>query len=155
MPSVEVSGAGEVEVAGVALGLRQVARAPAQIRTTPIGTLMKRPQRQETQLVSMPPRTRPIAAAGAGDGAVEGDRAGALGALGEADREQGQGRGRGDRGADALQGAGGEQPGRRLGEAAEHRGDGEEGDAADEDLAAAEQVARRAPSSSRPPKASA
>ena len=35
----------------------------------------------------------------------------------------------------------GEQPGLRLGEAAEHRGDGEQGDAGDEDLAAAEQVA--------------
>ena len=28
----------------------------------PIGTLMKRLQRQEIQLVSMPPRTRPIEA---------------------------------------------------------------------------------------------
>ena len=67
-------------------------------------------------------------------------RAGALGALGEADRQQGEGRRGGDRGADPLQGAGAEQPGRRLGDAAEHRGEGEEGDAGDEDLAAAEDV---------------
>ena len=81
------------------------------------------------------------AAAGTGDGAVPGDRAGAGGALGEADGEQGEGRRGGDRGADPLQGAGAEQPGRRLGDAAEHRGEGEEGDAGDEDLAAAEDVA--------------
>ena len=49
--------------------------------------------------------------------------------------------GRGDRGADALQRAGGEQPGRRLGEPAEQRGEGEEGDAGHEDPAPAEDVA--------------
>ena len=88
----------------------------------------------------MPPSSEADAAAGAGDGAVPGDRAGALGALGEADGEQGEGRRGGDRGADPLQGTGAEQPGRRLGDAAEHRGEGEEGDAGDEDLAAAEDV---------------
>ena len=50
------------------------------------------------------------AAAGAGDGAVPGDRAGPFLTLSEADRQQRQGRGSGDCGADTLEGAGAEQP---------------------------------------------
>ena len=132
--------AADVEFAGVALGLGQVAgrqgdeddadRDVDEEAPTPGDPGGQHAAEDEAD-----------AGPGAGDGGVEGDRAGALGALGEGDREQRQGRGRGDRGADALDRAGGEQPGLRLGEPAEHRGGGEDGDADHEHLAASEQVA--------------
>ena len=54
--------------------------------------------------------------------------------------QQGEGGRRGERAADALDGAGGEQLAGLLGEAAGERGEGEQRDAGEEDPAAAEQV---------------
>ena len=52
--------AGQVEVAVPAVPTRAGSAGRASIRTTPIGTLMNSAQRQETQVVSMPPSTRPM-----------------------------------------------------------------------------------------------
>ena len=60
---------------------------------------------------------------------------------GEGDREQREGRRRGEGGADALDGAGGEQQPAGLGEPAGERSDREQGEAREEDAATAEQVA--------------
>src|SRR4030095_2601109 len=65
----------------------------------------------------------------------------ALLALGEVGGDQRQRRGRGDGGADPLEGAGGQQPAGGGGQAAQERGQGEDQDAGDEHPAAAEDIA--------------
>ena len=82
------------------------------------------------------------AGAGRGGRAVHGDRACARGALGEGGRQQRERRRRGDRGADALQRAGAEQPRLRLREAAEQGGADEQAEPGDEDAAPAQQIAQ-------------
>ena len=108
----------------------------------PIGTLMNRPHRQDSQSVSMPPATRPTLAPPEDDRAVQADRPQPIRAFGEARREQGKGRRRGDGGADSLDRTGGQQLRPGLGEPAEQRRDREDGYADREHAAAPEDVAR-------------
>ena len=83
-------------------------------------------------------------AARAGDGAPDAQRAVALGALGEGvghDRQRGGGD---ERGAEALQGARGDEPDVGLRQAAEQRGEREDDEADHEELAAAQEVGEAA-----------
>ena len=132
--------AGEVEAAGLALGGRQVARREPDERhadrhVDEQAPAPRRPRREHAA------EDEPDAAAAGGDRAVGGERAQALAALAERDRQQGERGRRGDRGADALHRAGGEQPALGLREAAGQRGEGEDRDAGDEHPPAAEDVA--------------
>ena len=81
-------------------------------------------------------------AAAGDDGRVDGERLDPLPALGEGADHQREHRGRGERAADALDGAGRQQHPGRGGEAAGQRGEREDGEAGDEHPAAAEDVAR-------------
>ena len=87
----------------------------------PIGTLMNSVQRHEPTSVTTPPSSRPMDAPAGGDGAEEGEGPVAGGLVGGAGGEQGQDARGGHGGADALEGAGDDQLGRGLGEAAEQR----------------------------------
>ena len=110
----------------------------------PSGTLMNSVQRHEPTSVSRPPRMQADRRAAGGDGAEEGERAVAGGLVGGARGEQGQHARRGERGADALEGAGDDELARGLGEAAEGGGDREDRQADLEGPQAAEDVAEAA-----------
>ena len=83
-------------------------------------------------------------AAGARDRAPDAQRGVALGALLEGGGDDRQRGGRDQRGAEALHGAGDDQPQLALGEAAGQRGDREEDEARDEHAPPAEQVGQAA-----------
>src|SRR5215217_8147519 len=98
-------------------------RGAARTTSTPIGTLMKKVQRQEAS-VRTPPRISPMAAPapeGRGD-----------------ERQRGGG---GERGTDALRDPRNDHLALGLRQSAEQRRKGEQRDTEDEDLAASEQVA--------------
>ena len=131
--------AGEVELAGRLRGLGQV--RPGQDEQDDAD----RDVHEEHPAPRGPLREHAAgdqAERGAADGhrGVVADSAGALAGCGEHRHEQGQGRRRGERAADALDRARDEQLGRVLGEAAHERGDGEQPDAGQEHPATAEQV---------------
>ena len=107
---------------------------------TPIGTLTNSTHSQPAHSVSMPPSSTPAAPP---EPATAPQTPSAL--LRSAPSVEGRGddrqRGRREqRGAEALDGAGGDQPAVRLREAAGERGDGEQHEAGDEHPPAAEQV---------------
>ena len=87
-----------------------------------MGTLMNSPHRHEIQRGEHAAEDEADAAPAAGHRAVGADGPGPLGALAEADLEEGEGGRCGDGGADALHGPGGQQPGGRLGQAAHEGG---------------------------------
>ena len=134
---------GEVELAGLALGLVDEQRAEDRERDA------DRDVDEEDPAPAHPGGER-----AAGEQADGGTRAGdrgedtegavALLALGEVGGDQGQGRRRGERTADTLQGAEGEQLTGVLREAAEQRRDGEQQDARLQHAAAAHDVAEAA-----------
>ena len=82
--------------------------------------------------------------AAGGDRAEQGERPQPGGLVGCAGGEQREYAGRGHRRADALQGAGADEPLGRLGQSAEEGGEGEDGDAAQEQPASAEHVTQPA-----------
>ena len=77
--------------------------------TTPTGTLMKNAQRQPGPAASSPLRDDADRAGQAADGAEDAERAVTLAALGEGDGQQRQADGHDQRGAESLDGAGGDQ----------------------------------------------
>ena len=105
--------AAQVEVPGAAgiAALQRAGAGPRRRRCSPIGTLMKRIQRQESRSVSTPPSSTPAAPPAppmAPQMPTARLRAGALGEGGGEDRQ----RGRCDHGAaEPLDGAGGDQHG--------------------------------------------
>ncbi len=88
--------------------------------------------------------------AGPGHRGVDGERAVALGAGREGRGDQRQGGGGGDRGAEALQAAGGQQHRLALGEPADQRGDREDHHTEHEDPAAAVEVTEAAAEQQEP-----
>ena len=80
----------------------------------------------------------------AAEAAPHGERAVALGSLGEGRHEDGQRRGRHDRGRDALRDARADEDGRRPGQPAQQRRDAEQRGAGQEHAPAPEQIARAA-----------
>ena len=134
--------AGQVEPAGLALGLGEEARGEEG------GEQADRHVDEEgpapVHLGEPAAEDQADGGAGAGHRGVDGEGAVALRAGGEGRGDQGQRGGGGERGAEALQDARAEQHRLVLGEAAEQRGDGEDGDADHEHPAAAEEVAEPA-----------
>ena len=133
-------GSGEIEVAGAPLGLGQEARREPH-HGQPDGHVDEEAPAPREQVGQQAAEHQADAAAATCDGAVVGDGARALAALAERRRQQRE-RGRcGDRGADALHGARGQQPLGRGRQAAREGGGGEESDAGHEHAPAAEDVA--------------
>ncbi|HEV8098581.1 MAG TPA: hypothetical protein VGP56_05515 [Gaiellaceae bacterium] len=139
-PERRSCGAGEVEAAGMSRRLGDVAprghdqrganRDVDEHAGAPGEPLREDPAEDETD-----------GGAAARHSAVAGERAGAFAPFGKVRGKEGECRGSGDRGADALDGARDDEHGCGYGEAAGERGDGEDPDACDEDAAAAEEVA--------------
>ncbi len=107
----------------------------------PIGTLMNSVQRHEPRSVTTPPSIRPRVPPPDETAREEGERPVAGGLVGCAGGEQGEHAGRGERRADALEGAGARPAWPGLGEPADQRGDGEDRQAELEDPEPAEDVA--------------
>ncbi len=105
-----------------------------------MGTLTNMTQRHDANSVSSPPATRPMAPPAAETVVKRPMARTRSGALGEERREQGQRRRRGEGGADALEGPGGQQHPAGGGQAADQGADREQGDADEEDAAPAEEV---------------
>ena len=138
-PSVELRAPGDVEPAGVPHGLVEVAgrgddrgEADRHVEEEAVAPRQRLGQRAADDQAR--------GGADAGQRAVGGHRARALLALGEARRQQRQRRRRQRGGADALHGAGGDHPSRRLRQADGQRGGGEQADAEHERAPAPEQV---------------
>jgi hypothetical protein len=113
-----------VEAARVALGLRQVARGQQHQRDADrhVDEQSPAPRGQVGQQAA---DHQADAGASARGGGVEGDRAHPLASALEAHHQQGQGGRGGDGRGQALDGAGGQQPGAVGGQTTEQRGEGE------------------------------
>ena len=127
-PAVDRDGAGEVEVAGRALGAALVERsaAPSRGRPAPIGTLTKKIHSQPSVSVRTPPASTPAAPPTPAMAPQIAERLVALGALVEGRDQDREGRRGDDRGADALHGAGDDQEAVAGREAAGQRGQRED-----------------------------
>ena len=138
--------AGDVDAAcaGRCPGRFSISRAPSASTATPIGRLTKKIQCQSTDCDQRAAEQQAERAAGGDDEHVGAHRLHALVGAREVGDDQGDDHRGGDRAAEALQEARGDQRELVVGEAAERRGDGEEGDAGEEDALAAEQVAEPA-----------
>ena len=99
----------------------------------PTGTLTKKIHGQESVVDEDAAEHEADGAAADRDRGPDAERLRPLGALLEGRRHDRQRGRRDERGAEALQAAGHDQPGRALRERAEERGDGEEDDAGEED----------------------
>ena len=106
--------------------LREDPRRRGTAVSRPIGTLTNSTHSQPSVLGQHAAEQHAGRAAGAGDRAPDAERLVALGALGERGRDDRQRGGGDERGAEALHGAGGDQPDLGLREAAEQRGEREE-----------------------------